>query len=80
MEWFWLALPGLACAGMMLLVCVPMMFGKKHGCDSETASKQEIAALREEVAALRADPGPGAATTSLVTAEQQPSPLEAERT
>ncbi len=53
MEWLWLALPGLACAAMMLFVCVPMMFGKKHGCDSEAATKQEMTALREEVAALR---------------------------
>lgn len=77
MEWLWLALPGLACAAMMLFVCVPMMFGKKKGCDSETATKQEITALRNEIAALQA--GPGVASTTLSTSDQQPSLLAGAR-
>lgn len=40
---------------MMLLVCVPMMMGRKHGGDESSASKEEIAALREEVAHLRVE-------------------------
>ncbi len=55
MEWLFIALPGVLCAGMMLLVCGPMMFGKKkHACGDENVSKQELAELREEVARLRA--------------------------
>ena len=75
MEWLWLALPGLACAAMMLFVCVPMMFGKKNGCDSEAATKQEITALREEIAALQAGTGAAAASSTQSTPEQQPSIL-----
>ena len=75
MEWLWLALPGLACAAMMLFVCVPMMFGKKHGCNSEAATKQEVNALREEIAALQAGTGSAAAGTTPSTPEQQPSIL-----
>lgn len=77
MEWLWLALPGLACAAMMLFVCIPMMFGKKHGCDSDAATKQEIAALRAEIAALQAGTGSAATSTTLLTPEQQP-PILAE--
>ncbi len=79
MEWLWLALPGLACAAMMLFVCVPMMFGKKHGCDSETATKQEVTALRQEIAALRAGTGSGVGRTTVSTPEQQPSILAESR-
>lgn len=80
MELLWLALPGLACAALMLFVCVPMMFGKKKGCDSDTATKQEINALREEIAALRTQSGSRVEATPLVPVEQQPSPLQAART
>lgn len=55
MEWLWTSLPALACGAMMLLVCVPMMMGRKHGGDESSASKEEIAALREEVAHLRVE-------------------------
>jgi len=49
-------LPVLACAAMMLLVCVPMMLGRKHGqADDENGYKQGIAELREEIALLKAE-------------------------
>lgn len=49
-------LPGLACAAMMLFVCVPMMRGK-HATDGgkTQATREEVAALREEVTRLRED-------------------------
>lgn len=53
MEWLWAALPVLACGAMMLLICVPMMKGRKHGHDDSTASKEEVSALREELEELR---------------------------
>lgn len=49
----WAALPALACGAMMLLICVPMMMGRKHGHDDSTVSKEEVSALREELAQLR---------------------------
>lgn len=52
MEWLWAALPALACGAMMLLICVPMMMGRKHGHD-DSVSKEEISALREELEQLR---------------------------
>ncbi len=55
MEWLLVALPGVACAAMMLLICGPMMFGKKHACSKDNATKQEITELREEIERLRAD-------------------------
>ncbi len=54
MRWLLTALPGLACAGMMLLVCVPMLMNRKHGSD-EGLSKEDVADLREEVARLKAE-------------------------
>ncbi|MGH2753032.1 MAG: hypothetical protein ACRDLB_01235 [Actinomycetota bacterium] len=54
MEWLWAALPALACGAMMLLICVPMMMGRKHGHDDSSVSKEEVSALREELAQLRA--------------------------
>lgn len=49
-------LPPLACGAMMLLVCVPMMFGRKLGhSDDQSGSKQEIAELREEISRLKAE-------------------------
>lgn len=65
MEWLLVALPGVACAAMMLAVCGPMMFGRKRACNNDKVSKQEIAELREELARLRtersAEVGPAAA-------------------
>ncbi len=37
----------------MLLICVPMMMGRKHGHDDSTVSKEEVSALREELTQLR---------------------------
>ena len=47
-------LPALACAGMLLFICLPMMFGRhKSPTTEEAATHEEVAALREEVASLR---------------------------
>ncbi len=44
---------------MMLLVCVPMLLGRKHNqASDESASQQEVAELREEIAHLRAESAP----------------------
>ena len=49
-------LPALACGAMMLLICVPMLFGRKHNSDAdESDTKREIAELREELSRLRAE-------------------------
>lgn len=49
-------LPALACGAMMLLICVPMMFGRKHGGSTEgNATQQDVAELREEIARLKAE-------------------------
>jgi hypothetical protein len=50
-------LPALACGAMMLAICIPMMrnMHKGHGGSEDTASRQEIADLREEVARLKAE-------------------------
>lgn len=41
---------------MMLLVCVPMLLGRKHNqASDESASQQEVAELRQEIAHLRAE-------------------------
>lgn len=54
MDWLWAALPALACGAMMLLICVPMMMGRKTN-DSDRARAEDLKALREELAALRAE-------------------------
>ena len=50
-------LPVLACVGMMLLICVPMMRHMRKGHDEskDTAMHEEIAELRDEVARLKAE-------------------------
>lgn len=50
-------LPALACAGMMLVICLPMMrnMHKGHGEADDSATRQEIAELREEIARLKAE-------------------------
>jgi hypothetical protein len=50
-------LPALACGAMLLLVCIPMMrnMHKGPGESEDTASRQEIAELREEIARLKAE-------------------------
>ncbi len=54
MEWLWVGLPALACGAMMLAMCLPMM--RQHrGNDAESASKEDVAALREEISRLRAE-------------------------
>lgn len=58
MEWLWIGLPALACGAMMLLICVPMMMGRKHGHDDSTVSKEEVSQLREELAQLRGESTP----------------------
>lgn len=50
-----LYLPAIACAAMMLFMCMPMMLGRKHAHGADAASKEEVAQLREEVARLKAD-------------------------
>ena len=48
-------IPALACGAMMLLICVPMM-RRHHKEDSpDSATKQEVAALREEIARLKGE-------------------------
>lgn len=53
MRWLVTALPALACLGMMLVMCVPMLMNRKHD-SHEGASKEDVAALREEIALLKA--------------------------
>jgi hypothetical protein len=50
-------LPLIGCAAMMLLVCAPMMkrMHKPSESDGDSATKREIAELREEIASLRAE-------------------------
>ncbi|MBA3430969.1 MAG: hypothetical protein H0U16_05750 [Actinobacteria bacterium] len=49
-------LPAVACAGMMLMVCLPMILGRKsHPRDDEAATRQEVATLREEIVRLKAE-------------------------
>lgn len=49
-------LPALACGAMMLLICVPMLLGRKHDHDAEpSASQQEVAELRDEISRLKAE-------------------------
>lgn len=58
MRTFLLYLPAFACLAMMAAICIPMMrnMGKNqnHGSVPVDAS-EEIAALREEVARLKAE-------------------------
>lgn len=54
MRWLLPALPALACAGMMLMMCVPMLLKRRHGSGGD-ASKEDVAALREEIAQLKAE-------------------------
>jgi hypothetical protein len=57
LETFVTYLPAIACGAMLLLVCIPMMrdMHRGHGESAGTASGQEIAELREEVARLKAE-------------------------
>jgi len=50
-------LPAIACGAMLLLICIPMMRNMHKGHDESagTASRQEIAELREEVGRLKAE-------------------------
>ena len=55
---FTVLLPALICAGMMLLICIPMLLGHKNKHRSTPAgSSQEVAELREEVARRKAQRG-----------------------
>ncbi|HZJ49418.1 MAG TPA: hypothetical protein VFF07_00885 [Actinomycetota bacterium] len=48
-------LPAIAC-GTMLLICVPMLLGRRHNRSSDQgASQQEVAELREEISRLKAE-------------------------
>jgi hypothetical protein len=46
-------LPALACVGMMLFICLPMIRGRHKSPTEEAPTREEVAALREEVARLR---------------------------
>jgi len=50
-------LPLIACAAMMIVVCIPMIKSMHKGNDGNTnpETKREIAELREEIARLRAE-------------------------
>lgn len=48
-------LPLIACGAMMLLICIPMMFGRKHGSGDAGATQQDVAELHEEIARLKAE-------------------------
>ena len=49
-------LPALVCGAMMLLICVPMLLGRRHDQSADQgASRQEVAELREEISRLKAD-------------------------
>lgn len=49
-------LPALACGAMMLLICVPMLLGRKHNqARDDGASRHEVAELREEISRLKAE-------------------------
>jgi hypothetical protein len=48
-------LPALACGAMLLLICVPMLLGRKNHSGNQGASEQEIAQLREEIARLKSE-------------------------
>lgn len=49
-------LPAIACGAMMLLICVPMLFGRKHDRSAdEGPSQQEVAELSEEISRLKAE-------------------------
>ena len=39
----------------MLLICVPMLLGRKHNQPTGKGVSQEIAELREEIARLKAE-------------------------
>ena len=54
MEWLWAAVPLLACGAMMLVMMMPMLRNRKGSDAAEGVSKEDVAALREEVARLRA--------------------------
>ncbi|MGH2752990.1 MAG: hypothetical protein ACRDLB_01025 [Actinomycetota bacterium] len=54
MRWLVTALPALACGAMMLVMCVPMLL-RRNKATSEAASEEDIAALREEIALLKAE-------------------------
>ncbi len=53
MRWFLIA-PALACGAMMLVMCVPLLLNRNKGT-SEAASQEDVAALREEIALLKAE-------------------------
>jgi hypothetical protein len=57
LEWLWAALLGLACVAIMLLICVPMIKGRKNDHSDESDIKEEVSALRPQLAQLRLDAG-----------------------
>ena len=67
MRWFLTALPALACAAMMLVICVPLLMHRRTD-SGDAASKQEVEALRVEIARLRAERTPEASTDEHVSA------------
>ena len=49
-------LPAIACGAMMLLICVPMLLGRKHGDGGDAgASREEVAELRAQIARLTSE-------------------------
>lgn len=49
-------LPLIACGAMMLVMCVPMLMGRKHNnMSDQAASQEEVAELRDEISRLKAE-------------------------
>lgn len=62
--------PALGCTAMMLLVCLPMMRARPNTEDKTT--REEVDALREEVARLRSKSGEAQTLEAAQAAREQP--------
>ena len=58
METLLAYLPAFACGAMMLLICIPMMRKMHKGDSGDSATSEEVAELREELARLKAERTP----------------------
>jgi hypothetical protein len=70
-------LPALGCTAMMLFVCLPMMRGKNNAEDKST--REEMAALRDEVARLRPKTDEAQQTYETVPAAKEPAAKDGQR-